>query len=366
MSYLKDILQVDPKETLLISSSDHVISPEAPFIQAIRHAELSARKGYHILFGIRPSKPETGYGYIKVSAQEGSLVPAEKFVEKPGFAQAQEYVLSGDYLWNTGIFLFQIESLEQELRRFNPEIDARWHADFKQTVHEFGDMPDISIDYALMEKSQKILVCPLSVSWSDIGSWDSVYDSLEKDSNSNVKIGNIVDVDTQNCLILGGKRLISTVGLRDLFVIETEDALLIGKKGESQRVKGLVEALQKIGKKESHEHLTTYRPWGSFTVLEEQERYKIKKITVYPGQRLSLQMHHHRSEHWVVVKGKARVTIGDVTQDLHENESTYISKSHLHRLENPGKIPLEMIEVQVGEYVGEDDIVRFQDDYARV
>ncbi len=226
-------------------------------------------------------------------------------------------------------------------------------------------MPDISIDCALMEHSRSIHVIPLDVTWSDVGSWDSVYDLLEKDQNQNVKVGNVLDIDTKNCLIMGGKRLISTVGLEDLLVIETQDALFIGKKGESQKVKLLVEELKKRNSKEPFEHLTSHRPWGSFTILEEGERYKIKRIVVDPQQRLSLQMHYHRSEHWIVVKGTAKVTIGETEQLVHENESVYVPKSQVHRLENPGKVPLELIEVQVGEYVGEDDIVRFEDIYGR-
>lgn len=209
------------------------------------------------------------------------------------------------------------------------------------------------------------MVMPLDISWSDVGSWDSVYDLLEKDQNQNVKIGNVLDIDTKNCLIMGGKRLISTLGLEDLLVIETEDALFIGKKGESQKVKNLVEELKKRNAKEPYEHLTSHRPWGKFTVLEEGPRYKIKRIMVDPKQRLSLQLHYHRSEHWVVVKGTAKATIGDKDILVHENESVFVPKSQVHRLENPGKVPLELIEVQVGEYVGEDDIVRLEDIYQR-
>jgi mannose-1-phosphate guanylyltransferase/mannose-6-phosphate isomerase len=217
-----------------------------------------------------------------------------------------------------------------------------------------------------MERSKNTKVIPLDVSWSDVGSWDSVYEMLDKDENQNVKIGNVLDIDTKNCLIMGGKRLISTVGVEDLLVIETEDALFIGRKGESQRVKSLVEELKKRNAKEPFEHLTTHRPWGKFTILEEGERYKIKRIVVDPNQRLSLQMHYHRSEHWVVVKGTAKVTIGEQELLVHENESVYVAKSQVHRLENPGKVPIELIEVQVGEYVGEDDIVRLEDIYQRV
>jgi mannose-1-phosphate guanylyltransferase/mannose-6-phosphate isomerase len=246
-----------------------------------------------------------------------------------------------------------------------PQISEICSFPFKEMVSRFSELPEISIDYALMEKTQCALVVPLDVSWSDVGSWDSVYDMLEKDANQNVKVGNVLDIDTKNCLIMGGKRLISTIGLEDLLVIETEDALFIGKKGESQRVKQLVEELKKRNTREPFDHLISYRPWGSFTVLEEGTRYKIKRIVVDPQQRLSLQMHYHRSEHWIVVKGTANVRIGETEQLVHENESIYVPKSHVHRLENPGKVPLELIEVQVGEYVGEDDIIRLEDVYQR-
>ena len=362
IKYLQDVLGADKEECVLVSSSDHIISPENVFLSAVAQGEKIARRGHHVIFGIRPHHPETGYGYIK-SSEEGSV---EQFVEKPDYATAQSFLLSGQYLWNSGIFLFQIAAFEKEIATFCPEIAALSSAGFKEMVTQFSEMPDISIDCALMEHSKNTKVIPLNVSWSDVGSWDSVYEMLDKDQNQNVKIGNVLDIDTKNCLIMGSKRLISTVGVEDLLVIETEDALYIGRKGESQRVKNLVEELKKRNAKEPFEHLTTHRPWGKFTILEEGERYKIKRIVVDPNQRLSLQMHYHRSEHWVVVKGTAKVTIGDQEMLVHENESVYVAKSQVHRLENPGKVPIELIEVQVGEYVGEDDIVRLEDIYQRV
>jgi mannose-1-phosphate guanylyltransferase/mannose-6-phosphate isomerase len=271
--------------------------------------------------------------------------------------------MSGDYLWNSGIFGFTIDTFLTDLQKHCPAMSAQ--SSLKELTENFNLLPETSIDYALMEKSEKIIVIPLDITWSDVGSWDSVYETLEKDQNQNVKIGNILDIDTKNCLIYGGKRLISTVGLEDLLVVETDDALFIGKKGESQKVKNLVDELKKRKAKEPFEHLTSHRPWGSYTVLEEGERYKIKRIVVEPMQRLSLQMHYHRSEHWVVVKGTAKVTVGEKEILLHENESVYVPKSTVHRLENPGKVRLELIEVQVGEYVGEDDIIRFEDIYGR-
>ncbi len=357
LSYLRDVMQVSDDENVIVCSSDHLIAPVDTFLNAVKKGESIAPQGKHVIFGIRPNKPETGYGYIKGKYE------VEAFIEKPKLEAAQKYVLSGDYFWNSGIFIFHIATFIEEMSRFCPQINPQ--LPFQEFVSRFSELPDISIDYALMEKSKKTVVIALDVSWSDVGSWDSVYEIMEKDSNQNVKIGNVLDIDTKNCLIMGGKRLISTIGLEDMLVVETEDALFIGKKGESQRVKSLVEELVKLKRKEPDEHLTLHRPWGKFTILEEGDRYKIKRITVDPNQRLSLQMHYHRSEHWVVVKGTAKVTIGEEESIIHENESIYVPKGCVHRLENPGKVALQLIEVQVGEYVGEDDIVRFQDDYAR-
>jgi len=365
MAYLQKEKGLSSEDSVLICSSDHLISPPEKFLEAVEKGRSFAGEGSHVIFGVRPHKPETGYGYIKTGHRvDEGIYEVEQFVEKPNLELAQNYLLDGHYLWNSGIFLFNVGTFLAEMQRCSPDIFEKMQ-NYDQCLAGFAGLPDISIDYALMEKSKKTVVVPLDATWSDIGSWDSVYELLEKDENQNVKIGNILDMDTQNCLIMGQKRLISTIGLSDLLVIETEDALFIGKKGESQRVKNLVEELKKRNAKEPFENLTSHRPWGKFTVLEEGNRYKIKRIVVDPGQRLSLQMHYHRSEHWVVVKGTAKVTIGDKEILVHENESVFVPKSEMHRLENPGKIALELIEVQVGEYVGEEDIVRFDDIYGR-
>lgn len=361
VKYMEEFMQLADDECFLVAASDHVISPEKTFLEAVRQAEILAQKRQHVVFGIRPHKPETGYGYIKAKGEE-----VEKYVEKPDLATAQRFVMSGNYLWNSGTFVFHMGTFVEEITKHSPEIGEKLKLSFKQMVSQFSEMPDISIDYALFEKATPTAVIPLDLAWSDVGSWDSVYELLGKDHDQNVKIGNVHTIDTKNCLIHGGKRLISTIGLEEIFVIETEDALFVGKKGESQRVKELVDQLKKEKSKEALDHLTTHRPWGNFTILDEGERYKIKRIVVDPLQRLSLQMHYHRSEHWVVIKGTAKVTCGEEVSLLHENESIYISKSTIHRLENPGKVPLEIIEVQVGEYVGEDDIVRVEDVYGRL
>lgn len=367
VKYFQEVLGVGEDESFLVSSADHVISPESTLLSVAREEESLVSKGHHLVFGIRPHKPETGYGYIKTGEPEGkNCLRVERFVEKPDLMTAQNYLLSGGYLWNAGMFLFHFGTFLKEMELHCPSITSLLQGTFQETIARFSEMPDLSIDYALLEKSQSILVAPLDITWSDVGSWDSVYDLLEKDTNKNVKVGNVLDVNTNNCLIMGDRRLISTIGLDDLIIIDTEDALLIGKKGESQAVKQLAAEIKRRGAKEASEHVVTQRPWGSFTVLEEGERFKIKRILVEPEQRLSLQKHYHRNEHWVVVKGTAKVTVGEKETFVHENESVYISKSQVHRLENPGKVPLEVIEVQVGEYVGEDDIVRIEDIYQRV
>lgn len=355
------------QECVLICSSDHLMDVDESFFSTLQEAQGYASQGHHVLFGVKPSCPETGYGYIKVGSplfSEGWQV--EKFVEKPNKEKAEEYLASGNYFWNAGIFLFHIPTFAEDLEKAAPAFSSLFKGSFQELHAQFSDLPSLSIDYALLEHSDKALVVPLACSWSDLGCWDSVYELFAKDSQGNAKKGNVVALDSKNCLMIGNKRLIATVGVEDLFIVETEDAVFVGKKGESQRVKDLVNLLQKQAVRESKENLTSHRPWGTFTVLEEGSRYKIKRIVVNPGQRLSLQLHYHRSEHWVVVKGTAKVTVDDKEKLLHENESVYIEKSQVHRLENPGKVPLEMIEVQVGEYVGEDDIVRLADIYARV
>ncbi len=360
VKYLTEIEGVGLDETIIVTPSDQVIEPQEKFIELVERADVLARDNVLVTFGIVPNKPETGYGYIEVEA--GQVV---RFVEKPSLEIAQTYLEAGNYLWNSGIFAFNSKTFLEEVEACAPELRECLQFSFEEFRKKFKDLHPISVDYAVMERSRKIIVVPLPLYWSDLGSWDSVYDSIEKDANQNVKVGNVHDIDTKNSLIYGGKRLISTIGLEDVIIVETDDAIFFGKKGESQKVKGLVEELKKRKTKEIQEHLTMQRPWGQYSVLESGARFKVKRIVVLPGQKLSLQMHHHRSEHWVVVTGTAKVTIGDVEKLLHENESVYISKSTVHRLENPGKVPLEMIEVQVGEYTGEDDIVRFEDVYGR-
>jgi len=287
----------------------------------------------------------------------GSLI--EKTLKAQEEKAYKEYLAKGNYYWNSGIFAFTVKTIFEELERHAPEIYEKIkNKKFEEVLENFESMPDISIDYAVMEKTDKAVVLPLNVTWSDLGSWDAFYEVMEKDENGNVKVGNIIDIDTRNSLILGNNRVISTIGLEDLMIVETDDVLLIAKKGEAQKVREVVKKL-----KENREvkhltefHTTVYRPWGSYTELEKGDRYRIKRITVKPGEALSLQLHYHRSEHWVVVKGTAKVVLEDENGKLkeyfvHENESIYVPKTTKHRLINPGKVPLEIIEVQVGEYV---------------
>jgi mannose-1-phosphate guanylyltransferase/mannose-6-phosphate isomerase len=367
LKYAIEKLFAEKDEVLFVCPSDHVITPEEKFISYLEKSEALAKLGHIVTLGIHPSRPETGYGYIRkslLSCNQGSH-GVEMFVEKPDAQTAQKYLLSGEYLWNSGMFAFTVETLMNEIQKHAADIFHCLQGGYEEVLANFSKMPDISIDYAVMEKSKRVVVLPLDLTWSDVGSWDNVYDMLDKDENQNAKVGEVVDIDTKNCLIIGGKRLISTIGLEDMLVIETDDVILISKRKESQKVKQLVEKLKLQGRKEVSEHVTTFRPWGSYTILENAIDYKIKKIIVNPLQKLSLQMHYHRSEHWVVVQGTARVTIGDQQTLVHENESIYVPKSAVHRVENPGKIPLEIIEVQVGEYLKEDDIVRLEDIYGR-
>jgi mannose-1-phosphate guanylyltransferase/mannose-6-phosphate isomerase len=395
IKYCMEKLGCKEDEVLFISPSDHIIKPAETFADYIRRSEEVAKKGHIVTFGIKPTRPETGYGYIKArkqltvdSRQEGTNPPippllkggegglpgeiisreyfqVEEFTEKPDIETAKQYVTDGSYYWNSGMFAFSIGTMMQEFEKHATEIHDMMKMNFDEMVSNFHKMPEISIDYAVAEKSDRIVILPLNVYWNDIGSWDSLYDIVDKDERGNIKMGDIIAIDTKDTLIISDKRLISTIGLEDCLIIDTDDAVLIARKGETQKVREIVNRLKEENRREASEHTTTYRPWGSYTVLEEGERYKIKRIVVNPNERLSLQMHYHRSEHWVVVKGAAKVTIGDKEINIHENESVYVPKSTLHRLENPGKVPLEIIEVQNGEYVGEDDIVRVEDVYGR-
>lgn len=370
LKYCLDKLGCNHDEVIFICPSDHIIEPSDKFRECLKKAEEIARQGFIVTFGIKPAKPETGYGYIKIKGQgsrgEGQgYHEVERFTEKPDIETAKGYLNEGGYYWNSGMFLFSIGAMLDEFKMYEPGITKMLERDFEDLILNFKEMPDKSIDYAVMEKSDKLVLLPLDTYWNDIGSWDSLFETLPKDEDGNVKIGDVIALETKRTMVLGNRRLIATIGLDDCLIVETDDAVLVARMGVTQKVKDIVERLKIDSRKEVTEHLTTYRPWGSYTVLEEGPRYKIKRIVVNPSEKLSLQKHYHRSEHWVVIKGAAKVTVDDKEIFIHENESTYIPKSALHRLENPGKVLLEIIEVQNGEYVGEDDIVRCEDIYER-
>ncbi len=356
------------EDIFVVLPSDHLISPEEKFREYLKQAIRIAEEGFIVTFGIKPTYPETGYGYIKAKVGENEKVSyfkIESFVEKPSLEKAKKYLEEKNYFWNSGMFAFKGKIILEEFRKFLPEVSEFFELPWIQVLEKFPKVQEISIDYAVMEKTNKAVVLPLDIFWSDIGSWESLFKIFPKDEKGNFFLGDVLSIDSSNSFVLSNKRLISLIGVENFMIVETEDAILISKKGMSQRVKDLVKKLREKKRTEAEEHLTIYKPWGSYTLLERGERYKIKRITVNPGESLSLQLHHHRSEHWIVVKGTAKVRIGEKEVFIHENESIYVPKSTLHRLENPGKIPLEIIEVQVGEYVEEDDIIRVDDPYGR-
>ena len=360
---------------LLVLPADHVIRDVAAFQAAVVQALPAARAGQLVTFGVVPTHAESGYGYIRKGAGPGPVVPVAEFVEKPDAARAAEFVASGEYLWNSGMFLFSARRYLEELARHAPAMaqacgrafaGATRDLDFTRVPADlFAPCPSDSIDYAVMEKTDAAAVVPLAAGWSDVGSWASLKDALPGDARNNVEHGDVVSVDTSNCLLLSSSRLVATVGLKDHVVIETKDAVMVAPRDRVQDVKLLVNRLKELGRGEALAHREVFRPWGSYDSVDQGERFQVKRLTVKPGASMSLQMHHHRAEHWIVVSGTARITRGDEVFLLSENESTYIPIGARHRIENPGKVMLHMIEVQSGSYLGEDDIVRFEDVYGR-
>ena len=367
ISYCKDILKCNEEEVLFVSPADHLIKPVDKFQSLIISVENICKENNSIVtLGVQPDKPETGYGYIQASndcVAQGYRV--ESFKEKPDFQTAKKYLDEGNYFWNAGMFAFSIGIMHDELEKFENSITEISSKGYEYCRDNFIDMPSISIDYAVAERSDKMVVVPMGeIYWNDIGSFDAISDVLA-DEQGNIFDGDIITENCKNTMILGSNRLISAIGVDDLMVVDTPDALLISKKGESQDVKKIVENLKEHNRKEAVENVTMYRPWGSYTILAEGEGYKVKRITVKPGAKLSLQMHYHRSEHWTVISGTGKLTLDDKVVIFKENESTYIPIAVKHRLENPGQIPLSVIEVQNGKYLSEDDIVRFDDVYGR-
>ncbi|MEG6585026.1 mannose-1-phosphate guanylyltransferase/mannose-6-phosphate isomerase [Dendrosporobacter sp. 1207_IL3150] len=362
--YCLDKLGVADHEVILVTPSDHVVKPEDGFNAAVKQAAEIAKNDVIVTFGIKPDEPKTAYGYIQAGDKQGSAFTVKSFREKPDKETAEKYMADGNYYWNSGIFAFNIKSYLDELKTYQPDM-LRLASDIDSLISNFEHLPNISIDYAIAEKSKKVVTIPVTADWKDIGSWDAIYDVLNKDNDGNAVHGDCVALDCKNSLLVGHNRLVAAVGLEDLLVVETSDVVVVARREESQKVKELVAELNKRGRKEICENTTMYRPWGNYTVLGEGPGYKMKKIVVNPGQRLSLQMHYHRSEHWIVIGGTAKVTLDSEEKMVHENESIFVPQTTKHRLENPGKIPLEIIEVQNGVYLEEDDIVRFEDVYGR-
>ena len=360
---------------LLVMPADHLLKDVAAFHRAVRAGLAAATAGQLVTFGVVPTKAETGYGYIRRGAGAGPVFPIAEFVEKPDAARAAQYLAAGDYLWNSGMFLFGARRYIEELGRLAPEILAACEASLAGAKRDldftrldaaaFGRCPSDSIDYAVMEKTKDAVVVPLDAGWSDVGSWSALHESLVPDADGNVTRGDVITEDSSGCYLYSSQRLVATVGLKDHVVVETKDAILVAPKERVQDVKNLVARLKKLGRSEPALHREVFRPWGSYDSVDGGTRFQVKRLTVKPGATLSLQMHHHRAEHWIVVSGTARITCDDKVFLLSENESTYIPIGARHRIENPGKVELHIIEVQSGSYLGEDDIVRFEDRYGR-
>ncbi|STX28739.1 mannose-1-phosphate guanylyltransferase [Legionella beliardensis] len=368
-------LKQDDDPVLLTLPADHMISDIDKFHQAVNEALVYANQGKLVAFGVSPDKPEIGYGYIKASKNNQAMA-IEQFIEKPDLQTAQSFLQSGDYYWNSGIFMFRASVYLNELQQYRSDIyascvEAVNHGHKNNgyiyiSKEHFLECPSQSIDYAVMEKTTHGVVVPLNANWSDVGSWCSIWDISQKDLQNNVQLGgDVVHFDSSNNLVNSEDKLVVTMGLKDTIIINTKDVLLVATKDNVQKIKQVVEELNKKERKEVKIHREVHRPWGKFDSLENGKRYQVKHLTILPGQKISTQMHHHRAEHWIIVSGSALITKGEDTFLLTENESTYIPVGKVHTLENPGIIPLEVIEVQTGSYLGEDDIVRFEDRYGR-
>jgi mannose-1-phosphate guanylyltransferase/mannose-6-phosphate isomerase len=375
---------------LLVLPADHVIRNVPVFHRAIEQARFHAEQGKLVTFGVVPTGPHTGYGYIHAGEHAGNgesmgsdaagatqceVYSVAEFIEKPDLDSAERYLAAGGYFWNSGMFMFKASSYLKELERFNPEMlaacekaieQASIDLDFVRLDREaFEQSPYDSIDYAVMEKTENSVVVPLDAAWSDVGSWSALWDITDKDEDGNVYVGDVFSVETSGCYARSGTRLVSLIGVRDLVVVDTPDALMVAERGRAQEVKKLVDMLKNNDRPEALMHREVFRPWGKYNSIDMGVRFQVKHITINPHASLSLQRHHHRAEHWIVVSGTAEITCDDKKYLLTENHSTYIPIGSLHRLTNPGKIPLELIEVQSGSYLGEDDIVRFDDVYGR-
>ncbi|BDA83335.1 xanthan biosynthesis protein XanB [Aureimonas sp. SA4125] len=372
------LVDEDPDAVLCVMPSDHLIGDAAGFLAGVVAAAGIARQGRLVLFGITPTEANTGYGYIQTGALldgDSGAAHVLRFAEKPDIETAERYLASGGYLWNSGIFLLHGRTFLAEVARLEPEMFAavrdsvdgatRDLAFTRLDQSSFARARSVSVDYAVMERTDHAVVLPLAVGWSDVGSWGSLWEASSRDGDGNAIHSEAVMIDTQNTYVHSDRSLVATLGVSDLIIVDTPDALLVADRSRSQEVGTLVQQLKQSGRREHEQHLRNHRPWGYFETLSLQQRFQVKMLHVTPGSQLSMQMHHHRSEHWIVVKGTAKVTVGDEVRFARENESLYIQATQWHRLENPGKVPLELIEVQIGSYLGEDDIVRRDDIYNR-
>lgn len=371
-------LTIAENPILLVLSADHMIRDVSAFKVTIASAITAAEQGRLTTFGVTPTRPETGYGYIKAEqkiAAGGSFYPVIEFVEKPDLQTAQSYLEQGCYYWNSGMFVFQAQVFLRELQQHSPAVVAAAEQAKKNSVQDldfirvnreaFAQAPNISIDYALMEKSNNVVCVPLDAGWSDVGDWKSFWDLSEKDAAGNSLVGDSIDIGSTNTLVFSQDKLVATLGVNNLMIINTPDAVLVADKSQAQQVKAIIAQIENQKRSEHLQHREIYRPWGCYDAIDSGDRYQVNRIRVKPGGSLSLQVHHHRAEHWIVVKGTALVQKGDESLLLSENESTYIPVGTKHRLSNPGKIPLEIVEVQSGPYLEEDDVVRYEDSYGR-
>lgn len=369
-------IHTDP--ILLVLSADHLIRDVTEFQRTVALAVTAAKQGHLVTFGVQPLIPETGYGYIKTSAGDSDIqgcVKVEEFVEKPNLATAEAYLAAGCYYWNSGMFVFSAEAFLHELEQHSPEVVSTSQEAQTRAVQDldfirvdraaFSKAPNISIDYALMEKSHNVVCVPLDAGWSDVGDWKSFATLSEKDEGNNSFIGDSIDIDSTNTLVFSRDKLVATIGVSNLMIINTPDAILVADKERAQDVKSVINQIEKQKRSEHLQHREVYRPWGCYDAIDDGDRYQVNRIRVKPGASLSLQVHHHRAEHWIVVKGTALVQKNDEVMLLSENESTYIPVGTKHRLSNPGKIPLEIVEVQSGPYLKEDDVIRYEDSYGR-
>jgi len=368
-------LEADSDAVLLIMPADHVIDNVPKFAEAVLKGKKAALDGKLATFGIVPDSPHTGYGYIQSGKQQGGWAEVDHFVEKPDEETAKKYISSGDYYWNSGMFMFRADRYLEELEKFNPEIVATCKRAFDKSTSDldfirvdseiFATSPDDSIDYAVMEKTDRAVVVPLDAGWSDVGSWSALWEIHQQDEHGNVCKGDVITEDVNNSYIHSESRLVAAIGIDNHVIVETDDVILVADKSRVQDVKKLVAQVKKQDRGEHRFHKKVHRPWGTYEGITSSNRFQVKRIMVKPGSKLSLQKHHHRAEHWVVVQGTALITRGDEQLLLTEDQSTYIPLGTVHRLENPGVIPLEIIEVQTGSYLGEDDIVRLEDTYGR-